>query len=42
MAERTETTPVWWLDMVVPEDAPFDWKRTVRTPGVSSRNTGCF
>ncbi|TCV95812.1 sporulation related protein [Luteibacter rhizovicinus] len=42
MSERTETTPVWWLDLVVADDANFDWKRSVRTPGIATRSTGCF
>lgn len=42
MSERTETTPVWWLDVVVPDDANSDVRRAVRTPGATARPTGCF
>ncbi|MEX1829877.1 SPOR domain-containing protein [Luteibacter sp. CQ10] len=42
MSERTETVPVWWLDVVVPDDAAADVRRAVRTPGVTTRTTGCF
>ncbi|MDR6936901.1 SPOR domain-containing protein [Luteibacter sp. 3190] len=42
MSERTETTPVWWLDVVVPEEAGGDIRRGIRTPGVAARTTGCF
>ena len=42
MSERTETTPVWWLDVVVPEEAGPDIRKGIRTPGVAARTTGCF
>jgi len=42
MAERTETTPVWWLDVVVPDEATADLRRSLRQPSVTSRPTGCF
>jgi hypothetical protein len=42
MSERTETTPVWWLDVVVPEDASSDVRRGIRAPGATARPTGCF
>lgn len=42
MSERTETTPVWWLDVVVPDDAGTDVRRAIRTPGTTARPTGCF
>jgi hypothetical protein len=42
MSERTETTPVWWLDVVVPDDASNDVRRGIRTPGATARSTGCF
>jgi len=42
MSERTETTPVWWLDVVVPDEAGADIRRSVRTPGITARSTGCF
>lgn len=41
MSERTETTPVWWLDVVVPDDAGNDIRRAVRAPA-TARPTGCF
>ncbi|HVI53913.1 MAG TPA: SPOR domain-containing protein [Luteibacter sp.] len=42
MAERTEITPVWWLDVVVPDDANADVRRGIRSPGASAKPTGCF
>lgn len=42
MSERTETTPVWWLDVVVPDDGGADVRRSLRNPAVSARPTGCF
>lgn len=42
MSERTEVTPVWWLDVVVPDDANADIRRGIRSPGASAKPTGCF
>jgi hypothetical protein len=42
MSERTETTPVWWLDVVVPDESNADIRRNIRTPGITARTTGCF
>lgn len=42
MAERTETIPVWWLDVVVPEEGSADVRKSLRNPAVSARPTGCF
>ncbi|MGE7139606.1 SPOR domain-containing protein [Luteibacter sp. NPDC031894] len=42
MSERTETTPVWWLDVVVPDEAGTDIRQGIRTPGITARTTGCF
>ncbi|HEY4292649.1 SPOR domain-containing protein [Luteibacter sp.] len=42
MSERTETTPVWWLDVVVPDEASADVRRGIRSPGITARTTGCF
>lgn len=42
MSERTETTPVWWLDVVVPEDGGSDLRKGLRNPSVTTRPTGCF
>lgn len=42
MSERTEITPVWWLDVVVPDEANTDIRRNIRTPGITARTTGCF
>ncbi|WP_369930835.1 SPOR domain-containing protein [Xanthomonas sp. NCPPB 2632] len=42
MSERTETTPVWWLDVVVPEDGGSDLRKGLRNPAVTTRPTGCF
>ena len=42
MSERTEVTPVWWLDVVVPDDANTDIRRGIRSPGATAKPTGCF
>jgi hypothetical protein len=42
MSERTETTPVWWLDVVVPDEASADIRKGIRSPGITARTTGCF
>jgi hypothetical protein len=42
MSERTEVTPVWWLDVVVPDDANADIRRGIRSPAASAKPTGCF
>lgn len=42
MSERTETTPVWWLDVVVPDEGNADIRRGIKAPGVTARPTGCF
>lgn len=42
MSERTEVTPVWWLDVVVPDDANAEVRRGIRSPGASAKPTGCF
>jgi len=42
MSERTEVTPVWWLDVVVPDDANADVRRGIRSPGATAKPTGCF
>lgn len=42
MSERTEVTPVWWLDVVVPDDVNADIRRGLRSPGASAKPTGCF
>ena len=42
MSERTETSPEYWLDLVVPDSPRFEWRNRVRTAGVGSHSTGCF
>jgi hypothetical protein len=42
MSERIETTPEYWLDLVVPDTPRFEWRNRVRTAGVGSHSTGCF
>lgn len=42
MAERTDTVPAFWLDIVVNDDPKFDWHTQIRTPGVGARSAGCF
>lgn len=42
MSERSETSPEYWLDLVVPDSPRFEWRNRVRTAGVGSHSTGCF
>jgi hypothetical protein len=42
MSERTETGEVYWLDLVVADDAGNGWRNLVHTPGVTGKSTGCF
>lgn len=42
MSERTETTPEYWLDLVVPDTPRFEWRNRVHAAGVGSHSTGCF
>jgi hypothetical protein len=42
MSERTEVTPVWWLDVVVPDDANADIRKSIRSAGATAKPTGCF
>jgi hypothetical protein len=42
MAERTDTVPAFWLDIVVNDEPKFDWHTQIRTPGVGARSAGCF
>ncbi|MBD8898916.1 SPOR domain-containing protein [Rhodanobacter sp. DHG33] len=41
IAERTETVPQYWLDLVA-EGRGFDWHRRIRSDGVGSHSTSCF
>ena len=42
MAERVETTPSYWLDVVVGDDAKVNWQARARAPKIQARPTGCF
>ncbi|MHB1057988.1 MAG: SPOR domain-containing protein [Rhodanobacter sp.] len=42
MSERSESTPEYWLDLVVADGGNFDWRSRVRTAGIGSHSTGCF
>jgi len=42
MAERSESVPEYWLDMVVADGSGFDWRGSVRASGIDSHSTGCF
>lgn len=41
IAERTETVPQYWLDLVT-NRSDLDWRSRVRTGGVGSHSTSCF
>jgi hypothetical protein len=41
MSQRNESTPEYWLDLVV-ADGNFDWRSRVRASGVGSHSAGCF
>ncbi|RDJ00510.1 SPOR domain-containing protein [Dyella solisilvae] len=40
MAERTESVPEYWLDVVMADNGHSDWRSRVH--GVGSHSTGCF
>ncbi len=42
MIERSESVPEYWLDLVVADGSPFDWRNHVHTSGIGSHSTGCF
>lgn len=42
MAERVDTTPSYWLDVVVGDDAKVNWQARARAPKIQARPTGCF
>ena len=42
MSERSESVPEYWLDMVVVDNARFDWRSRIHTAGVGSHSAGCF
>jgi hypothetical protein len=41
MSQRNESTPEYWLDLMV-ADGSFDWRSRVRASGVGSHSAGCF
>lgn len=42
MAERSESVPEYWLDLVVADGKRFDWRSHIDANGVGSHSTGCF
>jgi hypothetical protein len=42
MAERVESVPSFWLDIVVDDDAKVNWQAKARAAKVQVRPTGCF
>jgi SPOR domain len=42
MSERSESVPEYWLDLVVPDSARFDWRSRIHGAGVGSHSTSCF
>ncbi|MBB6189625.1 SPOR domain-containing protein [Rhodanobacter sp. MP7CTX1] len=42
MSERSETVPEYWLDLVVPDGARFDWRSRIHSTGVGSHSASCF
>jgi len=42
MSERSESVPEYWLDLVVPDSARFDWRSRIHGPAVGSHSTSCF
>jgi len=42
MSERSESVPEYWLDLVVPDSAHFDWRSRIHAAGVGSHSTSCF
>jgi hypothetical protein len=42
MSERSESVPEYWLDLVVPDGAHFDWRSRIHGAGVGSHSASCF
>lgn len=42
MSERTESVPVYWLDVVLADARSPRWRRSLDALGVSAHRTGCF
>jgi SPOR domain len=42
MSERSDSVPEYWLDLVVPDSAGFDWRSRIHGAGVGSHSTSCF
>lgn len=42
MAERSESVPEYWLDLVVADGERFDWRSHITASGVGSHSAGCF
>ncbi|MFZ0872501.1 MAG: SPOR domain-containing protein [Rhodanobacter sp.] len=42
MTERSESVPEYWLDLVVPDSAHFDWRSRIHAASVGSHSTSCF
>ncbi|MEO9079080.1 MAG: SPOR domain-containing protein [Rhodanobacter sp.] len=42
MSERSESVPEYWLDLVVADGSPLDWRKYINASGVGSHSTSCF
>ena len=42
MSERSENVPEYWLDLVVADGSPLDWRKLVDASGIGSHSTACF
>ena len=42
MSERSESVPEYWLDLVVPDGARFDWRSRIHGASVGSHSASCF
>jgi hypothetical protein len=42
MAERTETVPEYWLDLIPTDSKHFDWRSRIHDQAIGSHSTGCF
>lgn len=42
MAERSESAPEYWLDLVIADGGRFDWRSRVSASGIASHSTSCF
>lgn len=42
MSERSESVPEYWLDLVVADGSPLDWRKHISASGIGSHSTSCF